>query len=76
MLLGVVNGEYVGRVSLRHRLNAGLEAWGGHIGYEVRPSVRGRGYGHALLAGMLPHARTLGLERALLHCDDSNAAST
>ena len=76
VLLGVVNGEYVGRVSLRHRLNAGLEAWGGHIGYEVRPSVRGRGYGHALLAGMLPHARTLGLERALLHCDDSNAAST
>ena len=76
MLLGVVNGEYVGRVSLRHRLNAGLEAWGGHIGYEVRPSVRGRGYGHALLAGMLPHARTLGLERVLLHCDDSNAAST
>ena len=76
MLLGVVNDEYVGRVSLRHRLNAGLEAWGGHIGYEVRPSVRGRGYGHALLAGMLPHARTLGLERVLLHCDDSNAAST
>lgn len=75
VLLGVVNGEYVGRVSLRHRLNAGLEAWGGHIGYEVRPSVRGRGYGHALLAGILPPARTLGLERVLLHCDDSNAAS-
>nr|WP_310583671.1 GNAT family N-acetyltransferase [Deinococcus sp.] len=72
--MGVVNGEYVGRVSLRHRLNAGLEAWGGHIGYEVS-SVRGRGYGHALLAGMLPHARTLGLTRVLLHCDDSNVAS-
>ena len=69
-------GEYVGRVSLRHELNAGLETWGGHIGYEVRPSMRGRGYGHALLAGILPHARTLGLERVLLHCYKSNAAST
>jgi predicted acetyltransferase len=73
---GVVGGEYMGRVSLRHELTAGLEAWGGHIGYEVRPSARGRGYGHALLAGILPYARTLGLQRVLLHCDDSNAAST
>ena len=72
---GVLGGEYLGRVSLRHELTAGLEAWGGHIGYEVRPSMRGRGYGHALLAGILPHARALGLERVLLHCDDINVAS-
>ncbi len=76
VLWGVLDGEYVGRVSLRHELTAGLEAWGGHIGYEVRPSMQGRGYGHALLAGMLPYARALGLERVLLHCDDSNVAST
>ena len=75
VLWGVLNGEYVGRVSLRHELTAGLEAWGGHIGYEVRPSARGRGYGHALLAGILPSAHALGLQRVLLHCDDSNAAS-
>ncbi len=72
---GVVGSEYVGRVSLRHTLNAGLEAWGGHIGYQVRLSRRGRGYGHALLVGVLPHARALGLERVLLHCDDANVAS-
>ena len=75
VLWGVLNREYVGRVSLRHELTAGLEAWGGHIGYEVRPSMRGRGYGHALLTGILPHARALGLKRVLLHCDDSNVAS-
>jgi predicted acetyltransferase len=74
VLWGVVGGEYVGRVSLRHTLTPGLGAWGGHIGYEVRPSARGRGYAHALLAGILPHARPLGLERVLLPCDDSNAA--
>jgi predicted acetyltransferase len=72
---GVVDGEYIGRVSLRHVLNPHLEQWGGHIGYQVRPSRRGRGYGHALLAGVLPQARALGLERALLHCDETNVAS-
>ncbi|MGY2893435.1 GNAT family N-acetyltransferase [Deinococcus sp. UYEF24] len=72
---GVVDGEYVGRVSLRHTLNAGLEAWGGHIGYGMRPSRRGQGYGHALLGGVLPHARALGLKRVLLHCDETNLAS-
>lgn len=35
VLWGVMEGEYVGRVSLRHTLNARLDAWGGHIGYEV-----------------------------------------
>ena len=66
---GVVGGEYVGRVSLRHFLDPQLEQWGGHIGYQVRPSRRGQGYGHALLGGVLPHARALGLERVRLHCD-------
>jgi len=72
---GVVDGEYVGRVSLRHHLTPALDAWGGHVGYEVRPSRRGQGYGHRLLAAVLPHARTLGLTRVLLQCDDANAAS-
>ena len=40
---GVVDGEYVGRVSLRHFLNPHLEQWGGHIGYEVRPHQPGPG---------------------------------
>ena len=71
-LWGVLIGEYVGRVSLRHERNVGLETWGEHIGYEVRLSMRGR----SLLAGILQHAHMLGLERVLLHCDDSNAAST
>ena len=72
---GVVEGEYVGRVSLRHFLNPHLEQWGGHIGYEVRPTRRGCGYGHALLAGVLPRARAIGLSRVLLHCDEKNLAS-
>lgn len=72
---GVSGGEFLGRVGLRHTLTEGLLEWGGHIGYEVRPSARGRGVGHALLAGVLPHARALGLARVLLTCDDDNLAS-
>ena len=34
---------------LRHTLNAFLEEEGGHIGYDIRPSERRRGYGTLLL---------------------------
>ena len=41
----------------------------------MRPTSRGWGYGHALLTGVLPHARALGLKWVLLHCDETNLAS-
>ena len=72
---GLVAGDFVGRVNLRHELTPELTAWGGHIGYEVRPSRRREGHGHALLRGVLPQARALGLTRALLTCRADNAAS-
>ena len=66
-LLGVAN--------LRHALTPALEAFGGHIGYSVRPSARGRGVGHRCLAGAMAGARGLGIERVLLTCDHENAPS-
>ena len=72
---GVVEDEFVGRISLRHELNEMLARVGGHIGYEVRPSFRGRGLASAMLGLVLPEARRLGLERVLLTCDDSNLPS-
>ncbi len=36
----VVDGEYVGRISIRHELTELLLTWGGHIGYSVRPDTR------------------------------------
>ena len=72
---GVVDGNVVGRISLRHRLNENLAKVGGHIGYEVRPSYRRRGIATEMLRQILitPEARSLG--RLLLTCAPDNVAS-
>jgi predicted acetyltransferase len=71
----VSGNEYLGRISIRHRLTASLREIGGHIGYDIRPSARQRGYATAMLAAALPVARSLGIDRALLTCDEDNLAS-
>lgn len=60
---------------LRHRLTEALEDEGGHIGYDVRPRERRKGYATCLLAMMLDKARQLGLHRVLLTCNVDNPAS-
>ena len=67
--------EYLGRVSIRHRLTLRLLYEGGHIGYEVRPSARRCGHGTAMLAAALPLTAALGVERALIDCDPDNVGS-
>lgn len=74
-LVGVVDGDLVGRVSVRHRLNEHLARVGGHIGYGVRPAFRRRGYATAMLRAGLAIVHDLGVEQALVTCDDTNAAS-
>jgi predicted acetyltransferase len=71
-----VDGEqYLGRIALRVRLTEHLLEVGGHIGYDVRPTARRRGVATAMLAGALAHAATLGIEHALLTCDEDNIGS-
>lgn len=65
----------LGASLLRHHLTPKLEDIGGHIGYSIRPSERGQGYGTLILAMTLPFARALGLERVLLTCDTDNIRS-
>jgi predicted acetyltransferase len=60
---------------LRHRLNAFLEDFGGHIGYEIRPSVRRQGYGTHIFRLTLDKARDLGLRQVLVTADSSNIGS-
>jgi predicted acetyltransferase len=71
----VDDAGYIGRMSIRHTLNDWLAEVGGHIGYDVRRSRRREGHATAMLAAALPVARGLGIEKALLTCDEDNTAS-
>jgi predicted acetyltransferase len=71
----VEGDEFLGRVSIRHELTPTLLRFGGHIGYEVRPTQRCKGYGTACLRLALPEARRLGLRRVLVTCDTTNIGS-
>ena len=65
----------VGVANLRHRLNENLLLEGGHIGYSIRPSLRGRGLATRQLALALAAAGLRGLRRVLVVCERDNAAS-
>ncbi len=66
---------YIGRIAVRHGLNDWLREYGGHIGYDVRASRRRQGHAAAMLRAALPIAHGLGIDPALLTCDDTNVAS-
>jgi len=74
-LVAEAEGQIIGRVSIRHELNAYLTEVGGHIGYGVRPGFRRRGYATAIMRQSLAVASSLGLERVLVTCDDDNVGS-
>jgi predicted acetyltransferase len=69
------SGEILAISSVRHRLTPALLAYGGHIGFAVRPSARGRGVGGRTLSSSLSRAAALGIARARLTCDADNVGS-
>ena len=74
-LAAEVDGELVGRSSVRFALNDYLAERGGHIGYGVRPQFRRRGYATEILRLSLEVARAHAVTRVLVTCDDDNLAS-
>ena len=69
------DGQAVGFLNLRLRLNDYLLQEGGHIGYSIRPSQRRKGLAKLQLKLGLAEARKQGLERVLITCDEDNEAS-
>lgn len=65
----------VGRIALRHRLSENLKEFGGHIGYEVRPSVRKKGIAKEMLRLVLETPKAQELGQLLLTCAPDNMGS-
>ncbi|MFI6958520.1 GNAT family N-acetyltransferase [Nocardia sp. NPDC050408] len=74
-LVATARDQIVGRTSIRHTLNDSLRRRGGHIGYGVLAQYRRCGYGTAILRHSLTIARALGIDRALITCDNDNLGS-
>ena len=71
-----VDGDtFLGRLHIRHRLTPFLIEEGGHIGYHVIPPARRRGHATAMLHAGLPIAAELGIDCALITCDEGNLGS-
>lgn len=69
------NNEVIGVVNIRSRLTEPLFNAGGHIGYGIRPSKRGKGYATHMLSLTLEKAKDLKLKKVLLVCNSTNKAS-
>lgn len=69
------DNKVCGSISIRHELNEFLFNFGGHIGYSVTPSERGKGYGKLQLKMALEIASYLGIEKCLITADKTNTLS-
>jgi len=72
----VSDNRIVGMIDLRHHIDHPiLGLWGGHIGYTVRPSERGKGYAKEMLRLNLENCRARGLKKVMITCSPGNPAS-
>lgn len=71
----VKDGEYIGTVDIRHRLNWHLEKWGGHVHFTIRPSMRGKGFGKKILQKAIPIINYIGIDKALITADPDDKAA-
>lgn len=70
------DNKVVGLIDLRHHINHPiLKEIGGHIGYNIRPSERRKGYGTEQLSLCLLKAKELGLDKVLVTCLNNNEGS-
>ena len=70
-----IDGQAVGFLNIRLCLNDFLLEEGGHIGYSIRPSERGKGYAKETLRQGLQVAKEKNIKKALVTCSTENPAS-
>lgn len=74
----LVNNEnkILGGISIRHNIDTEyLFNYGGHIGYGIRPSERGKGYGNIILSLGLNEVKKMNINKILVTCLDDNIYS-
>ena len=69
------DNKIIGTIQVRHILTKELRDDSGNIGYAVRPTERRKGYATQMLNLALEFCRSLGLDKVLLDCDETNIAS-
>lgn len=70
------DNRLIGIIDLRHHIDHPiLGLWGGHMGYTVRPSERGRGYAKEMLRLNLENCRRRSMKQVLITCSADNPAS-
>ena len=65
----------VGMINIRLALNKLLKQYGGHIGYSIRPTERGKGYNKINLYLGLKVCERYGIDSVLMDADLANPAS-
>lgn len=73
----LMSGDRIlGSISIRHSINSeSLARFGGHIGYNIRPTERRRGLATIMLNLALEKCMELGLEDVMITCKEDNIAS-
>lgn len=69
------DGRIIGMINIRLALNERLRRYGGHIGYSIRPTERGKGYNKINLYLGLKVCADHGIRQVLLDADLDNPAS-
>lgn len=63
--------EVVGVTRIRHQ----EVEYAGHIGYDISPAYRNKGYGTQILKLALERAAKIGIKKAIVNCNIDNIAS-
>ncbi len=74
-LWAVDDSKFIGEFQLRPDLNERIESTIGSVGYSVRITEQGKGYGKLILGEGIEYARKLGLDKLILLIDESNKPS-